>query len=98
MTDLLNALVLLANFLFIPALSYGSQLALGALGVTLIFGILRFANFAHGDLMAFGTMIAILLSILLFRLTYCSCWRFIFNKFNYIHNYIIFFIYFYCII
>ena len=42
MTDLLNALVLLSNFLFIPALSYGSQLALGALGVTLIFGILRF--------------------------------------------------------
>ena len=65
MTDLLNALVLLANFLFIPALSYGSQLALGALGVTLVFGILRFANFAHGDLMAFGTMIAILLTWLL---------------------------------
>jgi len=65
MTDLLNALVLLANFIFIPALSYGSQLALGALGVTLIFGILRFANFAHGDLMAFGTMIAILLTWLL---------------------------------
>ena len=65
MTDILNALVLLTNFLFIPALSYGSQLALGALGVTLIFGILRFANFAHGDLMAFGTMIAILLTWLL---------------------------------
>ena len=65
MTDLLNAFVLLANFLFIPALSYGSQLALGALGVTLIFGILRFANFAHGDLMAFGTMITILLTWLL---------------------------------
>ena len=65
MTDLLNALVLLANFIFIPALSYGSQLALGALGVTMIFGILRFANFAHGDLMAFGTMIAILLTWLL---------------------------------
>lgn len=65
MTDLLNALVLLANFIFIPALSYGSQLALGALGVTFIFGILRFANFAHGDLMAFGTMIAILLTWLL---------------------------------
>jgi len=57
--------VLLANFIFIPALSYGSQLALGALGVTFIFGILRFANFAHGDLMAFGTMIAILLTWLL---------------------------------
>lgn len=65
MNDLLNAIVLLANFLFIPALSYGSQLALGALGVTLIFGILRFANFAHGDLMAFGTMITILLTWLL---------------------------------
>ena len=62
MSDLLNALVLLANFLFIPALSYGSQLALGALGVTLVFGILRFANFAHGDLMAFGTMFTILLT------------------------------------
>ena len=65
MTDLLNALVLLANFIFIPALSYGSQLALGALGVTLVFSILRFANFAHGDLMAFGTMIAILFTWLL---------------------------------
>ena len=65
MTDLLNALVLLANFIFIPALSYGSQLALGALGVTFIFSILRFANFAHGDLMAFGTMIAILFTWLL---------------------------------
>ena len=65
MTDLLNALVLMANFIFIPALSYGSQLALGALGVTFIFSILRFANFAHGDLMAFGTMITILLTWLL---------------------------------
>ncbi len=65
MSDLLNALVLLANFLIIPALSYGSQLALGALGVTLVFGILRFANFAHGDLMAFGTMFTILLTWLL---------------------------------
>ena len=65
MTDLLNALVLLANFIFIPALSYGSQLALGALGVTFVFVILRFANFAHGDLMAFGTMIAILFTWLL---------------------------------
>ena len=59
-TDILNALVLMTNFVFVPALAYGSQLALGALGVTLVFGILRFANFAHGDLMAFGTTIAIL--------------------------------------
>jgi branched-chain amino acid transport system permease protein len=37
-----------------------AQLALGALGVTLIYGILRFSNFAHGDTMAFGTMVTIL--------------------------------------
>jgi len=58
--DFVNALVLLTNFLIVPAISYGSQLALGAIGVTLIYGILRFANFAYGDLMAFGTMFAIL--------------------------------------
>lgn len=61
-TDILNALVLMSNFVFVPALAYGSQLALGALGVTLVFGILRFANFAHGDLMAFGTTIVILMT------------------------------------
>lgn len=54
-----NAFVLLLNFMVVPGLAYGSQLALGALGLTLVFGILRFANFAHGDLMAFGTMAAI---------------------------------------
>ena len=53
-TDLLNAFLWLFNFLVLPAITYGSALALGALGVTLVFGILRFANFAHGDMMAFG--------------------------------------------
>ena len=57
--ELLNALVALANFVIIPATAYGAQLALGALGVTLIYGILRFSNFAHGDTMAFGTMVTI---------------------------------------
>ncbi len=57
--DVLNALVALSNFVLIPAIAYGSQLALGALGVTLIYGILRFSNFAHGDSMAFGTMVTI---------------------------------------
>ena len=60
--DFLNGLVVLANFVLIPATSYGAQLALGALGVTLIYGILRFSNFAHGDTMAFGTTITILLT------------------------------------
>lgn len=50
----------MSNYVFVPAIAYGSQLALGALGVTLVFGILRFSNFAHGDTMAFGTMVTIL--------------------------------------
>ena len=58
--DALNALVALLNFVIVPATAYGAQLALGALGVTLIYGILRFSNFAHGDTMAFGTACAIL--------------------------------------
>jgi len=58
--EILNALILFLQFVFVPAVSYGSQLALGALGVTLIYGILRFSNFAHGDTMAFGTMFVIL--------------------------------------
>jgi branched-chain amino acid transport system permease protein len=58
--DFLNALVILLNFVVIPATAYGAMLALGALGVTLIYGILRFSNFAHGDTMAFGTAITIL--------------------------------------
>ena len=62
MDALLNPLVLLANFVIIPAMAYGSQLALGALGVTLVYGILRFSNFAHGDTMAFGTMVTILVT------------------------------------
>lgn len=58
--DLLNAIVALSNYVIVPAVAYGAQLALGALGVTLIYGILRFSNFAHGDTMAFGTMVTIL--------------------------------------
>ncbi|AUH63059.1 branched-chain amino acid ABC transporter permease [Paracoccus zhejiangensis] len=58
--DILNALVAFLNFVFIPAAAYGAQLALGALGVTLIYGILRFSNFAHGDTMAFGTAVVVI--------------------------------------
>lgn len=61
--DLLNPLALLGNFLIIPGLTYGCQLALGALGVTLIYGILRFSNFAHGETMALGTMATILVTL-----------------------------------
>ncbi|UWR23931.1 branched-chain amino acid ABC transporter permease [Sulfitobacter sp. S190] len=60
--DFLNAIVALANYVLIPGIAYGSQLAIGALGVTLVYGILRFSNFAHGDTMAFGTMVVILIT------------------------------------
>ena len=58
--DPVSAIVTLTNFVLIPAFAYGSQLALGALGITLIYSILRFSHFAHGDTMAFGTMVVIL--------------------------------------
>ena len=60
--EILNASVLLANYVLVPAIAYGSQLGLAALGVTLIYGILRFSNFAHGDTMSFGAMATILLT------------------------------------
>ena len=60
--DFINAILVLLNYTIIPALTYGSQLALGAIFVTLIYGILRFANFATGDMMSFGTMFAVILT------------------------------------
>ena len=56
----LNALVLIGNYIVVPGLAYGSQLALGALGVTMIYAVLRFSNFGHGEIMSFGTMLVIL--------------------------------------
>lgn len=37
----------------------GAYFALGAAGLTLVFGILRLINFAHGDLLTFGAYIAL---------------------------------------
>ncbi len=37
----------------------GSIIALGAIGLTLLFGILRFLHFAHGDLMSMGAYLAL---------------------------------------
>ena len=48
------------NFYLIPGITLGSIYALGAVGVSMIFGILRFAHFAHGDLMTSGAYIALL--------------------------------------
>jgi branched-subunit amino acid ABC-type transport system permease component len=49
------------NFYFIPGLVLGSIYALGAVGVSLIFGVLRFAHFAHGDIMTLGAYLALTL-------------------------------------
>lgn len=38
----------------------GSIITLGAVGLTLIYGIVNFANFAHGDLMTLGAYLALL--------------------------------------
>ena len=66
--EFLNGLVFLTNFVIVPALAYGAQLAIGALGVTLVYAILRFSNFAHGDTMAFGTAVTIKVTALLVAL------------------------------
>lgn len=47
--------------LFIYGVVLGSIIALGSIGLTLVFGILRFANFAHGDLMTAGAYVALFL-------------------------------------
>ncbi len=59
---LIGALFIWAAFaqtqLFVVGIIVGSVLALGAIGLTLIYGILRFANFAHGDTMMLGAYLA----------------------------------------
>jgi branched-chain amino acid transport system permease protein len=40
--------------IFFDMLSLGSLYALGALGIALIFGVMRLVNFAHGDYIAFS--------------------------------------------
>jgi len=51
--------------LLIYGIVLGSILALGAIGVSLIFGILRFAHFAHGDMMTIGAYFAYLVVVVL---------------------------------
>ncbi len=41
----------------------GSILALGAVGITLVFGVMRFANIAHGDMMTMGAYVTFFLLV-----------------------------------
>lgn len=65
------AAVLAATFGLAPAgqatvngLVAGSYMGLGAIGLTLVFGVLRLVNFAHGDLLTAGAYFVIGLSAL----------------------------------
>jgi branched-chain amino acid transport system permease protein len=49
----------LINFYLIPGIVLGCIYALGAIGLSLVFGILRFAHFAHGDLLTLGAYFAL---------------------------------------
>jgi neutral amino acid transport system permease protein len=44
-------------------LTNGSIYALGAVGLTLVYGILRLVNFAHGDFLTFGAYMAYLVNV-----------------------------------
>ena len=45
--------------LIVYGIVLGSIISLGAIGLSLVYGIIRFANFAHGDLMSVGAYIAL---------------------------------------
>ena len=57
--DALNAFLWVMQTIVVPGLVFGSQLALGALGITLIYSILRFATFAHSESMAFSAALSV---------------------------------------
>ncbi len=60
----MNELIFFFNNVIVAGVVLGSIYAIGAVGVTLIFGILRFAHFAHGDMMTMGAFIAFMLATL----------------------------------
>lgn len=61
----MNEVIFFFNNAIVSGLVIGSIYALGAIGVSLIFGILRFAHFAHGDLMTLGAFATFLTTLLI---------------------------------
>lgn len=45
---------------FVNGVVFGAILALGAIGLSLVYGILGISNFAHGDFLTFGAFMALL--------------------------------------
>ena len=65
MVPAMSELFFFLNKVVISGAVIGSIYALGAVGVTLVFGILRFAHFAHADVMTVGAFIAFVGAMLL---------------------------------
>src|SRR5690606_1972272 len=61
-SDGMSELVFFINYVVIGGVVISSVYAMGAIGVTLVFAILRFAHFAHADLMTAGAMFALALA------------------------------------
>jgi branched-chain amino acid transport system permease protein len=60
----MDELIFFVNRVIISGTILGSIYALGAIGVTLIAGILRFSHFAHGDMMTLGAYVSFILALL----------------------------------
>lgn len=59
----MNELVFFVNNVIVAGSVTGSIYAIGAIGVTLVFSIMRFAHFAHADMMTFGAFMVLLLTL-----------------------------------
>lgn len=59
----MNEFIFFINNVIIAGSVTGSIYAIGAIGVTLVFSIMRFAHFAHADMMTFGAFMVLLLTM-----------------------------------
>ncbi|TDQ61614.1 branched-chain amino acid transport system permease protein [Maritalea mobilis] len=71
---MMNELIFFFNKVIVSGAVLGSVYALGAVGVTLIFGILRFAHFAHGDMMTLGAFVAFVLAAIASAMGISTFW------------------------
>ncbi|MFC3853304.1 branched-chain amino acid ABC transporter permease [Salinispirillum marinum] len=60
----MNEFIFFVNNVLISGAVSGSVYAIGAVGVTLVFSIMRFAHFAHADMMTLGAFIVLILTTL----------------------------------
>ncbi len=70
----MNEFVFFINNVLVAGIVLGCIYAIGAIGVTLIFGILRFAHFAHGDMMTMGGFVSFVLAAIAASLGIHTFW------------------------